>query len=187
MDVSHILWMSIINKCDGCLINMNMMDSHHLWIWWMSIIYEWDECPSCMTYARIEFWMPVIYDGCPSYLMYYSHKCPSFTWTSSVMEPMESFSRRNKMVNFEVHMELMESEVRECREYGDDWIKGTVDREKIDLGLDGIEGKNWNEGIRTMALMEFMKLMEPTQLMLGLIFMKLTYLMKLMVHMKIIG
>ena len=34
-----------------------------------------------------------------------------------------------------------------------------------------MEGKDLNEGIRTMALMEFMKLMEPTQLMEGLIFM----------------
>ena len=163
--------MSIIYKYNECPSFMNEMNVHH--IWRMHVLNS-----GCQSY---------MYDGCPSYLMYYSHKCPSFTWTSSVMEPMESFSRRNKMVNFEVHMELMESEVRECREYGDDWIKGTVDREKIDLGLDGIEGKNWNEGIRTMALMEFMKLMEPTQLMLGLIFMKLTYLMKLMVHMKIIG
>ena len=33
-----------------------------------------------------------------------------------------------------------------------------------------MEGKDLNEGIRTMALMEFMKLMEPTQLMEGLIY-----------------
>ena len=68
-------------------------------------------------------------------------------------------------------MELMESEVRECRGYGTDWIIGTGERETIDQGLDGMEGKDLNEGIRTMALMEFMKLMEPTQLMEGLIFM----------------
>ena len=37
--------------------------------------------------------------------------------------------------------------------------------EAIDQGLDGIEGKDQNEEIRTMALMEFMKLMGPTQLM----------------------
>ena len=57
-------------------------------------------------------------------------------------------------------MELMESEVRECRGYGTDWIIGTGERETIDQGLDGMEGKDLNEGIRTMALMEFMKLME---------------------------
>ena len=43
-------------------------------------------------------------------------------------------------------------------------INGTCDRETIDQGLDGMEGKDLNEGITTMA-MEFMKLMEPTQLM----------------------
>ena len=85
-DRRHILWMSIINEYDGCPINMNMIGVHHLWlwwmstiyeyneclsfmkmtkvhrswIWWMSIIYEWDEWPSYMTYACIEFWMPVI-------------------------------------------------------------------------------------------------------------------------------
>ena len=94
------------------------------------------------------------------------------------------------MVNFEVHMELVELEVRECREYGTDWINGTCEGETIDQGLDplipllinGIKGKDWNEGIRTMALMEFMKFMEPTQLMERLIFM-----MKLMEPMKMIG
>ena len=34
-------------------------------------------------------------------------------------------------------MELMESEVRECRGYGTDWIIGTGERETIDQGLDG--------------------------------------------------
>ena len=87
-------------------------------------------------------------------------------------------------MNFEVHMELMESEERECREYEADSINGTGERETIDQGVDGIEGKDWNEGIRTMALMEFMKLMEPTQLMEGVIFMEL---MKLLGLMKIIG
>ena len=67
-------------------------------------------------------------------------------------------------------MELMESEVRECRGYGTDWIIGTGERETIDQGIDEIEGKDWNEGFRTMALMEFMKFMEPTQLMEGVIF-----------------
>ena len=64
----------------------------------------------------------------------------------------------------------MESEERECREYEADLINGTGDRETIDQGIDEIEGKDWNEVIRTMALMEFMKLMEPTQLMEGLIY-----------------
>ena len=94
------------------------------------------------------------------------------------------------IVNFEVHMELMESEVREYWEYRADWINGTGDRETIDQGIDGIEGKewkDWNEGIRTMALMEFMKLMEPTQLMEGLLFMELIYMMKLVEPMKING
>ena len=79
------------------------------------------------------------------------------------------------MVNFEVHMKSMESEVRKCREYEADLIYGTGERETIDQGIDEIEGKDWNEGIRTMALMEFMKLMEPTQLMEGVIFMELIF------------
>ena len=62
----------------------------------------------------------------------------------------------------------MELEERECREYEADLINGTGERETIDQGVDEI-GKDWNEGIRKMALMEFMKLMEPTQLMEGLI------------------
>ena len=79
------------------------------------------------------------------------------------------------MVNFEVHMELMESEERECREYEADLSNWTGERETIDQGIDEIEGKDWNEGIRTMALMEFMKLMEPTLLMEGVIFMELIF------------
>ena len=90
------------------------------------------------------------------------------------------------MVNFEVNMELMESEVRECREYGADWINGTCERETIDQRIDGIEGNDRNEGIKTMVLMKFMKLMEPTQLMEVLIFMELIYLIKLLEPMKII-
>ena len=66
----------------------------------------------------------------------------------------------------------MESEERECREYEADLINGTGERETIDQGIDEIEGKDWNEGIRTMALME---LMEPTQLMEGVIFMELIF------------
>ena len=81
----------------------------------------------------------------------------------------------------------MESEERECREYEADLINGTGERETIDQGLDGIKGKDWNEGIKIMALMEFMKFMEPTQLMERLIFMELIYLMKLMEPMKMIG
>ena len=77
------------------------------------------------------------------------------------------------MVTFKVHMELMESEVRECRGYGTDWIIGAGEMETIDQGLDGME--DLNEGIRTMALMEFMKLMEPTQLMEGVMFMELIF------------
>ena len=69
----------------------------------------------------------------------------------------------------------MESEERECREYEADLINGTGERETIDQGIDEIEGKDWNEGFRTMALMEFMKLMEPTQLMEGVIFMELVF------------
>ena len=76
----------------------------------------------------------------------------------------------------------MESEERECREYEADLINGTGERETIDQGIDEIKGKYWNEGFRTMALMEFMKFMEPTQLMERLIFM-----MKLMEPMKMIG
>ena len=69
----------------------------------------------------------------------------------------------------------MESDVEECREYRTDWINGNGERETIDQGLDGMEGNDLNEGIRTMALMEFMKLMEPTQLMEGVIFMELIF------------
>ena len=84
-------------------------------------------------------------------------------------------------------MELIESEVRDCREYGTDWINGTGERETIDQELDGIEGKDWNGGIKTMALIEFMKLMEPTKLMEGLLFIELIYMKKLMEPMKMIG
>ena len=128
VNVRHIWWTSV------------MYDRRH--ILWMSIINEYDGCPSCMTYGCQSY----MYDGYPSYLMYYSHKCPSFTWTSSVMEPMESFCRRNELKRFgefwSTYMELMESEVREYREYGDDWIYGTGERETIDQGLDGIEWKD---------------------------------------------
>ena len=79
----------------------------------------------------------------------------------------------------------MESEERECREYEADLIYGTGERETIDQGIDEIEGKDWNEGIRTMALMEFMKLMEPTQLMEK--WYSADFLMKLLEPMKIIG
>ena len=61
----------------------------------------------------------------------------------------------------------MESEERECEA---DLINGTGERETIDQGIDEIEEKDWNEGFRTMALMELMKLMELTQLMEGVIF-----------------
>ena len=67
----------------------------------------------------------------------------------------------------------MELEERECREYEADLINGTGERETIDQGIDEIKGKDWNEGIRTIARMEFMKLMGQTQLMEGVIFMEL--------------
>ena len=67
---------------------------------------------------------------------------------------------------------MIESEERKCREYEADLTYGTGERETIDQGIDEIEGKDWNEGIRTMALME---LMEPTQLMEGVIFMELIF------------
>ena len=49
-----------------------MYDRRH--ILWMSIIKEYDGCPSCMTYGCQSY----MYDGCPSYLMFYSHKFPSY-------------------------------------------------------------------------------------------------------------
>ena len=109
-------------------------------------------------------------------------------WKSFVMEATESFRRQNKLkryCDFGSTYWMVESEVREYWEYGADWINGTGERETIDQGVDGIEGKDWNEGIRTMALMEFMKLMELTQLKEGLIFMELIFLMKLTEPMKI--
>ena len=39
-DRRHILWMSIINEYDGCPSFINMMNVHHLWMRWMSIIYD---------------------------------------------------------------------------------------------------------------------------------------------------
>ena len=69
----------------------------------------------------------------------------------------------------------MGSEERECREYEADLINWTGEREIIGQGIDEIEGKDWNEGIRTMALMEFMKQHKPTQLMEGMIFMELVF------------
>ena len=79
----------------------------------------------------------------------------------------------------------MESEERECREYEADLINGTGKKETIDQGIYEIEGKDWNEGFRTIALMEFMKLMEPTQLMEK--WYSADFLMKLLEPMKIIG
>ena len=69
----------------------------------------------------------------------------------------------------------MESQERECGGYEADLINGTGERETIVQGLDGMEGKDLNEGIRTMALMEFMKLMGPKQLMEGVIFKELIF------------
>ena len=69
---------------------------------------------------------------------------------------------------------MIESQERECREYEADLINRTGKRKTIDQGIDEIEGKDWNEGIRTMALMEFMKLIEPTQLLKMWIFMELS-------------
>ena len=73
----------------------------------------------------------------------------------------------------------MDSEERECREYKADLINITGERETIDQGIDEIEGKDWNEEIRTMALMDqidwFMKLMGPKQLMEGVIFKELIF------------
>ena len=82
VNVRHIWWMSV------------MYDRRH--ILWMSIINEYDGCPSFMTYGCQSY----MYDGCPSYLMFYSHKFPSYMWTSSVMEAMESLSRRNELKRY---------------------------------------------------------------------------------------
>ena len=82
VNVRHIWWMSV------------MFDRRH--ILWISIITEYDGCPSCMTYGCQSY----MYDGCPSYLMFYSHKFPSYMWTSSVMEAMESLSRRNELKRY---------------------------------------------------------------------------------------
>ena len=82
VNVRHIWWTSV------------MYDRRH--ILWMSIINEYDGCPSCMTYGCQSY----MYDGCPSYLMFYSHKFPSYMWTSFVMEAMESFSRRNELKRY---------------------------------------------------------------------------------------
>ena len=180
--------MSVIyDGCQSCMIDVtygecpsliNVMDVHHwliwsmsiiyendLWIWWMYIIYEWDECPSCLTYAHIEFWMPVIYIWWNQWNLLVGGR----NWED--------------MVSCEAHMELMESE---WGGYETDWINRTGERETIGQKLDGIEGKDWNDRIR-MALMGFMKLMEPTKLMERLLFIELIYMMKLMEHMKIIG
>ena len=67
VNVRHIWWTSV------------MYDRRH--ILWMSIINEYDGCPSCMTYGCQSY----MYDGCPSYLMFYSHKFPSYMWTSFVI------------------------------------------------------------------------------------------------------
>ena len=153
--------MSIIYKYDECPSFMNEMGVHH--IWRMHVLNS-----GCQSY---------VYDGCPSYLMYYSHKCPSCerpSWWNQ-WNVLVGGINQNDMVTFKVHMELMESEVRECRRYGTDWNIGTGERETIDQGIDEIEEKDWNEGIRAMALMEFMKLMGPKQLMEGVIFKELIF------------
>ena len=102
-DRRHKLWISISNEYHVCPINMTMMNVHHLQIWWMSIIYEYGECPSFKMYARRVLWMPVIYDGCPSYLRYYSHKCClSIIYLSVLHDGTEGiFSRRNKCKRYD--------------------------------------------------------------------------------------
>ena len=93
--------MSIIYKYDECPSFMNEMNVHH--IWRMHVLNS-----GCQSY---------MYDGCPSYLMYYSHKCPSCerpSWWNQ-WNVLVGGINQNDMVTFKVHMELMESEVRECR------------------------------------------------------------------------
>ena len=72
-----------------------MYDRRH--ILWMSIINEYDGCPSCMTYGCQSY----MYDKCPLYLMFYSHKFPSYMNVNVLRHgTMESFSRRNELKRY---------------------------------------------------------------------------------------
>ena len=81
----------------------------------------------------------------------------------------------------------MESEERECREYEADSINGTGERETIDQGIGKIEGKVWNEVIRTMALMDFFKIDGANTTDRGSDIHGADFLMKLLEPMYIIG
>ena len=83
-DRRYILWISIIKEYDGCPSFMNEMNVHH--VWRTHILNS-----GCQSY---------MYDGCPSYLMYYSHNYPSYVWTSFVIETVETFRRRNKLKRY---------------------------------------------------------------------------------------
>ena len=63
---------------------------------WISIIYEYYGSPINMNILLNSGCHSCMYHGCPSYLMYCSHKSWSHLWTSFLMEPMKYFGRRNK-------------------------------------------------------------------------------------------
>ena len=64
----HILLMPVIyGGRQSCMIDV-------IYCGCPSLMNEYDGCPSCMTYGCQLY----VYDGCPSYLMFYSHKYPSY-------------------------------------------------------------------------------------------------------------
>ena len=128
----------------------------------MSIIYSYDECPSFMNMVNVHHLrcMHVVYYGCQSYMMDVHHiwgitvindVCPSYIWAYFMMEPKESFSRRNK-----------------CKKY--DWLCSNGGTDGIGskrmygiFGTDetngaGEKGINWFGDWRLMKLMEPMKI-----------------------------
>ena len=97
----------------GCPSLMNMMDVHHVW--------RMDASHICM--------MDVHHIWCFTVINFH-HICERPSWWKQ-WNLLGGRINWKDIVNFEVHMELMESEVREYWEYGADWINGNGEREII--------------------------------------------------------
>ena len=100
---------------DECPSFTDMMNVHHLWIWWMSIIH--DVCTSCIMDASKIWWMSIIFevlfinDVSPSH----TYVCERPSWWNQCNLLVGGINGKD-MVDFVVIMELMEPEVRESME-----------------------------------------------------------------------
>ena len=98
---------------DECPSFINMMNVHHLWIWWMSIIQ--DVCTSCIMDGTHIWWMSIIFevlfinDVSPSHVCI--HICERPSWWNQWNFLIGGINGKY-MVDFAVIMELMESEDR---------------------------------------------------------------------------